>query len=51
MRTNRNKNRSPFSTEQLEPRMLLAADVFISEFSASNADAIRDGDREYPDWD
>ena len=50
MRKHRQVNRRSFSNEQLEARILLAADVFISEFSASNAEAFRDGDREYPDW-
>jgi hypothetical protein len=36
--------------EQLEPRLALAADVIISEFSARNRDVVRDEDGESSDW-
>ena len=42
--------RRSLRTETLESRQLLAADVLISEFSASNDAVLRDGDRDYPDW-
>ena len=50
MATKHKKTRLVGNGERLEPRVLLAADVFISEFSASNDAVLRDGDREYPDW-
>ncbi len=50
MRRNRRTTRRGWYPERLEPRMLLAADVLISEFSASNDAVLRDADREYPDW-
>ncbi|MCB0074104.1 MAG: lamin tail domain-containing protein, partial [Caldilineaceae bacterium] len=49
MRNRKSKDRK-FQQEQLEPRTLLAADVLISEFSASNDTVLRDDDRDYPDW-
>ena len=36
--------------EQLEPRQLLAADVLITEFMASNSGGLRDGDGDSSDW-
>ena len=36
--------------EQLERRNLLAGDVYISEFSASNDDVLVDEDGDSPDW-
>lgn len=36
--------------EQLEARQLLAADVFISEFMASNDTSLLDEDGDTPDW-
>ena len=39
-----------FRVEQLERRVLLAADVYISEFSASNDLVLLDEDGDSPDW-
>jgi len=39
-----------FSIEILEPRQLLAADLVISEFMASNDKTLADVDGDYPDW-
>lgn len=36
--------------QKLEPRLLLAADVYISEFVASNQSGLRDADGDFPDW-
>lgn len=46
--TQRRKTSRRFET--LESRCLLAADVFISEFAASNGDGLRDEDGDNPDW-
>lgn len=39
-----------FRSERLEPRLLLAADVIISEFMTANQRTLRDDFRRYPDW-
>ena len=49
MRVRSLKKRS-FQVEQLEARHLLAANLQISEFVASNSDSLLDGDGESPDW-
>ncbi|MCA9240354.1 MAG: lamin tail domain-containing protein, partial [Planctomycetales bacterium] len=36
--------------ERLEPREMLAADVYISEFLASNSGGLQDGDGDSSDW-
>ena len=36
--------------EQLEPRVLLSGDLFITEFMAVNDTALADEDGDYPDW-
>ena len=50
-RTTRNqRQRSPLAFEQLEPRQLLAGDLVIAEFLASNDNGLRDEDRDRSDW-
>ena len=43
------RNRSLLN-ETLESRQLLAADLWISEFMASNSETLATDDREYHDW-
>ena len=40
----------PLTCEQLESRQLLAVDVLISEFMASNSGTLDDADGDSPDW-
>ena len=39
-----------FCLERLEPRVVLAADPFISEFQAINQSTIQDADGDFSDW-
>ncbi len=48
-KTSRNRQHQP-NLEQLEPKRLLAADVYISEFVASNDTGLADEDGDFPDW-
>lgn len=43
-------SQASLSFESLEPRMMLASDLYITEFSASNDDLLSDGDGNSPDW-
>jgi len=42
--------RRTMKVEPLEPRMVLAANVVISEFMASNSTTLADEDGDFPDW-
>ncbi|MCA9265972.1 MAG: hypothetical protein KDA60_19055, partial [Planctomycetales bacterium] len=48
--TSRRKSASRLGIESLECRCLLAADPIISEFMASNAGTLTDGDGASSDW-
>src|SRR5687768_14535541 len=49
-RSRTNPPRRRLQIERLEPRQLLAADVLITEFMASNNGGLRDGDGDSSDW-
>ncbi|MFV1968533.1 MAG: LEPR-XLL domain-containing protein, partial [Pirellulaceae bacterium] len=46
----RRRSCRPRCIERLEPRLLLSADLFISEFVASNDRTLMDSDGDWPDW-
>ena len=46
----KNYQKVSLTVESLEPRVLLAGDLVISEFAASNQEGIRDGDGRTSDW-
>ncbi|MGE5612204.1 MAG: CotH kinase family protein, partial [Bacillota bacterium] len=53
-KSNRRRERQPAHlaslAEPLEPRWLLAADLVISEFMASNSKTLKDSEGDYSDW-
>jgi CheY-like chemotaxis protein len=48
--TGSDRRRAPRAIETLERRDLMAADVYITEFVADNADGLEDVDGERSDW-
>ena len=50
LKRRRHSSRRRSFVESLEPRQLLAADVYISEFMASNDGVVLDEDGDEPDW-